>query len=189
MPTILCKYPDGNEAYVSVENYPDTCPFCGKGVEFKNCHTFIDSHRGNLQIVFQCPRNDCRKFVMGLYQFSHAERVGYPDSYEEDIYALHELLPPKPISKRDFAPELREISPTFVEIYNQAYATEQLGLEQICGVGYRKALEFLVKDFACLENPGATEHIKNMFLGNCIRDYISDARIQGCAKRTKRVKR
>ena len=120
---------------------------------------------------------------MGLYQFSHAERVGYPDSYEEDIYALHELLPPKPISKRDFAPELREISPTFVEIYNQAYATGQLGLEQICGVGYRKALEFLVKDFACLENPGATEHIKNMFLGNCIRDYISDARIQGCAKR------
>jgi hypothetical protein len=33
-----------------------------------------------------------------------------------------------------------------VEIAQQASDAEQYGLDQIAGVGYRKALEFLIKD-------------------------------------------
>ncbi|MGQ2286731.1 hypothetical protein ACT5YT_05630 [Leuconostoc suionicum] len=35
----------------------------------------------------------------------------------------------------------------FVEIYNQAKSAEQYGLNQISGMGYRKAIEFLVSDY------------------------------------------
>lgn len=38
-------------------------------------------------------------------------------------------------------------SPRFVEICNQAEKAELLGLNEICGMGYRKALEVLIKDF------------------------------------------
>ena len=47
----------------------------------------------------------------------------------------------------DFNSYIEDLSPRFVEIYNQAEKAEQFGLYEICGMGYRKALEILVKDF------------------------------------------
>lgn len=43
-----------------------------------------------------------------------------------------------------------QVSPQFVEIYNQAKAAESFQLDQITGLGLRKALEFLIKDLEVL---------------------------------------
>lgn len=58
----------------------------------------------------------------------------------------------EPISPscKEFDSEIQEISPSFVKIYNQALAAEELNLSEIAGMGYRKSLEFLIKDFAYL---------------------------------------
>ena len=68
-------------------------------------------------------------------------------------------------------------------IYNQAFAAEQQNLTEICGVGYRKALEFLIKDFAIKNTPDKKEEIEKKLLGKCIADYIDDNRIKSVAKR------
>ena len=79
--------------------------------------------------------------------------------------------------------EIGEISPQFIQIYNQANRAEQEGLDQICGAGYRKALEFLIKDYAIHEEPDNKENIKSAFLGNCISKYIQDEKINSVMTR------
>ena len=45
------------------------------------------------------------------------------------------------------------ISPDFVEIYSQAIHAKNMGLYRICGVGFRKSIEFIVKDYLISINP------------------------------------
>lgn len=56
-------------------------------------------------------------------------------------------------------------------------------LQQLVGCGLRKALEFLVKDFAIKQNPEHEESIKSTLLGQCIRTHIDDPNTKACAER------
>ena len=58
-----------------------------------------------------------------------------------------------------------------------------LGLTQIAGPGYRKAFEFLVKDYAKSLKPDDSERIEKLFSGNVVNEFITDPRIQAVAKR------
>ena len=75
------------------------------------------------------------------------------------------------------------MSPLFVETYSQAEIAESQQLLQICGVGYRKALEYLVKDYLCWKHPEDTEQILSEFLGNNLK-RIEDPRIKVLAERS-----
>lgn len=59
-----------------------------------------------------------------------------------------------------------------------------MNLDQIAGIGYRKSLEFLAKDFAIKYNPDDEDKIKNMPLSNCIKTYIDDPRIKNLAEKS-----
>jgi hypothetical protein len=78
---------------------------------------------------------------------------------------------------------VKGLSPDFVQIIEQAETAQQLGLEQISGVGYRKALEFLVKDYAIKSSPTSAEEIKAMPLAKCITQFVKSERVQEVAKR------
>jgi hypothetical protein len=81
-----------------------------------------------------------------------------------------------------FEPGILALSPSFGDIYHQAQAAEQSGLDQIAGLGYRKALEFLVKDYLIRENPSEAETIKQTLLGQCISRF-KDERIRTAVER------
>ena len=81
----------------------------------------------------------------------------------------------------EFDPEIKRISPAFAEIYKQASIAESECLDHICGVAYRKALEFLVKDYAIFKHPDKADEIKAMQLAQAIRDHIDSKRIQALA--------
>ena len=87
------------------------------------------------------------------------------------------------MQKSVFDKIIEEVSPSFCEIYNQAYAAEQMDLDQVCGVGYRKALEFLIKDYLISLNPDKEDKIKNKLLGNCIKDDVTDTNIKIVSER------
>jgi len=94
----------------------------------------------------------------------------------------YEIAPVKYV-EGSFDPFIKEISPDFVEIYNQAMAAESYGLDQISGIGLRKALEFLIKDFVILKNPGDQTSIEKMPLQQCIEKYIEDRYLKAAASR------
>lgn len=66
---------------------------------------------------------------------------------------------------------------------NQAEAAGSAGLDQLVGIGLRKALEFLIKDFAIAEQPNEKTNIEKIMLGPCITKYITDPKVQFCASR------
>lgn len=90
---------------------------------------------------------------------------------------------PKFFEKKTFSSEIIQISPSFDKIYNESKQAEEIELDQIAGVGYRKALEFLIKDYLILLFPNEKESIIKKRLGNCIREDIKDDNIKKCANR------
>lgn len=62
---------------------------------------------------------------------------------------------------RAFSDYVKEKYESFVNIYRQSEKAENQGLNLICGVGYRKAVEFLVSDFLITEQCLDKEWVEN----------------------------
>lgn len=100
----------------------------------------------------------------------------------DSAFAYFYSVPTSP--KEIIFPEvISEISEAFIEIYTQSATAEEKKLDQISGVGYRKSLEFLIKDYLIGLFPEKEEEIKKSYLGTCIKKYIEDERIKDAAKR------
>jgi hypothetical protein len=124
-----------------------------------------------LDVVFQCPNDKCQKAFIAEYIYM--SRGGL---------VLRNLLPVEQ-RKEKFSELLEGISPNFVEIYNQALVAESEGLKLVAGMGFGKALEFLIKDFAISRHPDKEDEILRAFLGPCIDKYVDDPNVKECAKR------
>mgnify|MGYP000168601665 CR=1 FL=1 len=94
------------------------------------------------------------------------------------------FIEPHPPLRLNYDSRINKISPDFAEIYRQAVLAEEYGLHSLVGIGYRKALEFLLKDWMCREKPDDAEEIKKKKLGECIKIYIQDIRLKNCLERT-----
>ena len=164
---------------IVVDRYPHECPRCERGGKPQLIRAVkADDDATYFHGVFLCPFENCSALYLGLYGF-------YPSSgfHLTDTCALHEYADP-----REFGENIDKVSPGFQKIYNQAAKAEANGLTEICGPGYRRALEFLVKDFILnYELKDADEsrrsEVLNAQLGKCIEDHISYEKIQSVAKR------
>jgi hypothetical protein len=172
------KIPEG---YATCHSFPDTCPLCHHGIEPKLIESnFITGQSvfGNhvLELIFRCPRIDCQEAFIGYYQQSSYNRHTLPSG----DYFLHSVAPYTPQSP-SIPEEISSLSPSFVEIYSQSYNAEHYKLDQVAGAGYRKALEYLIKDYCILKNPEKADAIKEIPLSSCINTYVDDPNIKSCA--------
>ena len=150
--------------FSDIECYAIECPFCHAQMTPR----YLYRHHSNL--FAECSNSGCgRNMILGMNQNAH--------------YTV--VLPNSMPAKRNFSETIMSISPSFSDIYNQAFCAEQLSLNHVCGVGYRKALEFLIKDYLIsgLDDEAQKENIKKKFLSKCIQDDVSDERIKSVAKR------
>lgn len=83
-----------------------------------------------------------------------------------------------------FSNNLASVSPMFIDIYNQSKQAETLNMQHIAGIGYRKALEFLVKDYSIRFHSDKSDSIKTMPLAQCINTYIDHPKIKTLAERS-----
>lgn len=88
---------------------------------------------------------------------------------------------PKYHQKISFPQNITNLSPVFAECFNQSSQAENDNLNLIAGVGYRKALEFLIKDYAIYTHPDDENSIKIMPLAQVIKKYIDNNKIQQLA--------
>lgn len=167
---ISAKSRSGGTVPVEIASQPDRCPICHNGIDASYEIAFLGSNR--LQVVYRCPFHGCSSFFIATYV--------YPRDHDRTM-RLAQTAPHVP-EKESFSDVISLLSPDFCRIYNQAKAAEELGLEQICGVGYRKALEFLVKDYAIGTNPTKAEEIRRAWLGVCIQNHVDDLRVKECAE-------
>ena len=139
---------------------PNICPECRHGIE----PFFIGGCVNGKELTVQYYCNACNHSFISRYSYIPASKHS---TFVESL--------PRSINTRDFPVEIQQLSPNFCKIYNQASAAESMGLDEICGLGYRKSLEFLVKDFCILKHPEDEESIKNDHrVDHVIQKYLSD---------------
>ncbi len=148
-------------------NLVKNCPLCHNAIMANVLGAYMN--KNVLTITHSCPA--CESFFISLYI----------DPYCSGAYECLSSYPNNP-EEHKFSECISELSPAFVKIYNQALAAEEKHLTEICGLGYRKALEFLVKDYAISIKPEKEEEIKKSFLAACISTYISREHIKTLAK-------
>lgn len=146
-------------------NVPNICPHCASVMQ-PAYHTaqFIDGGKSIFGVLLRCTASDCNKVFALEYDDSDHQR-----SLKE--YKIYDYRPP---IKVELPENIEKVSETFVEVFSQANKAESEGLDQIAGVGYRKSLEFLIKDYAIRNNPDKEESIKKKMLGPVITEYLTD---------------
>ena len=90
---------------------------------------------------------------------------------------------PTPPLAQKYDSEIDNLSPRFSDIYKQAARAEADGLTELVGIGYRKSLEILIKDWLIHENPADKDKISRQNISKCINEYVEDANLKECAKR------
>jgi hypothetical protein len=158
-----------------VNKIQDFCPLCHSSIKPIYRYAWMDK-RG-LQAVFECPKENCKKLFIAYYRISTADERSELET--EYYYSSSE---PIRVKKKAFSETITKISPQFCEVYSEAQIAEQRRLKNICGAGFRRALEFLIKDYLILEKKGEKEEIENKSLLDCIEQYVDDSRIKECAK-------
>jgi hypothetical protein len=160
-----------NKVQFQTDRTPDRCPVCHSSVV--PIETSSDYYSNSTaEVTFRCPRISCSRFFIARFTVSGGAAL------------LQECVPATPFVTPQ--PKLvADISPSFIKIYGQAEAAEAQTLSEIAGVGYRRALEFLIKDYLIsqYEDAKSQEDIRGLFLGRCIEKYVKNDNLKVVAKR------
>ena len=162
------------------DHKPDHCPICHRGIEpTVLCGSRTSATGGrdsDLELACLCTWRDCGRVFVARYVYRGSLRGDAPDYYLRDL--VPEVFVPPSVPQ-----EITDVSPDFKRILSQAAEADARGLHDIAGPGYRKSLEFLVKDYCIFLDPEEADAIRHSSLGACISDHVDDTKVVDCAKR------
>lgn len=115
----------------------------------------------NKEILFDFPNKCC----FCNKAFDEHQNI-FKDS--NNYYAKRKKYPPTPRSNFEFPWQIEKISPRFIEIFCQSDIAERRSLDELAGMGYRKSLEILLKDYLTLKKPDLKESIPKMTVQKAI---------------------
>ena len=168
----LITYNYGAGKTVRVQ-YPKLCPRCHVAIKPEQLFamSYGDEKRGRrAAILYKC--TNCGEPFIVIYDTN------------QFLVPINELeVAPRCAVIRSFSKIINDLSPKFCEIYRQASVAEREGLNEVSGIGYRKSLEFLIKDYSIKRKTDDAERIKKLSLSQCIDKYIDDNDINTLAKR------
>ena len=148
---------------------PDGCPVCHHHSEYHIAFADYVETKTKIQACFRCGYHNCRYFFL----------CDYATADTDTILSVRPLKP----NVGTFPDPVVKVSATFIAIFAEAEEAKALGLHQIAGPGYRKAFEFLIKDYAKTLAPEKAKEIEEKFAGAVVNEFIQDTRIQRVAKR------
>lgn len=149
-----------------------------------HCHTFITPYTSSTHIeadtvyqtfavAFQCPH--CGKYLITAYKYNLGD-----DPIKTEIIPY--IITPN--IDLDIPKEITETFPEFTEIYRQSLLGEHYNLNEIIGMGLRKSVEFLIKDFLIRVLKEEKNTIEKLSLDKAI-NMIKDPKIHTLAKAAK----
>lgn len=150
---------------------PKTCIHCNETMTPEVIHKANPS-KDYIALLLRC--SSCKEFFATSYTVKYddysREYVGQLVPYSYNVKIIYDL----PL-------ELEEFSPIFKEIYTQSQIAEAYNLTHIAGIGYRKSLEFLIKDFLIKVKQLPNQDVENLFLSPAI-DKLDNRLISASAK-------
>ena len=161
-----------NNETIHFLSHPDYCPHCHNNVSpIVKANNRRNYKQKTIDLFLLCTNRSCLEAFIGTYQ---------PTYSKENFYKLVKVSKGN-LKLPTISDTIKSTSPDFFKIYSEAYIAEQEGLLNICGIGYRKALEFLIKDYLILESPSDTDVIKKKFLGKCIDEHVDNPKLKSAA--------
>lgn len=176
-------YIDSNLNNLFEHNEPSICPICGHAIKpVQIIGKLYSEDQGRQRIVFLYLCQSCYNAFICQYNDVSSE---FSPSLSKNIFKSDHapIIGPIKFKVADFEEIITKTSPSFVKIYNQALEAENLNLDEIAGIGYRKALEFLIKDFLISKSPDDKEKIEKSMLGLCVNNYIDNPQLKTAASR------
>lgn len=153
--------------YENIIQKPSICPCCGLGINPEILtYSSNSSDTSELGVVYACPA--CHKVFFAKYTWIQ----GY---FSFSAIYPHEMI------KLSIPMGIKESYPVFYRLYAQSAYAEAHHLIDICGMGYRKAVETLVKQYLQETFPEEKGKILSEPLGSSIK-RIPYPKIQVLAK-------
>lgn len=143
---------------------PMLCPHCNAYedgiIADKRTFSYVDeSYIGT--VFYRCTH--CRKHYLVVYKIDKKARKT----------TFEQFFPPYQAEKYE-NPIVEELSPRFIDSYNQALRAESIKDFELAAIGYRHALECLVKDYAIKELKKSADEVVNKTLAQAIGDYLGE---------------
>lgn len=157
---------------VEINKKPDRCPICLREIEPVDATSPWIRPDERVEIVFRCPIQECEYHFVARYRPRPNVKSQTPH------FDFSEAVPASEISEN-----IQKISPDFIKVYREAEEAELRNLKLVCGPGYRKALEFLIKDYVIRLKPEDAAKIKKLNLGTCISTFVTNNRVNQVAAR------
>ena len=164
---------------MQVDKTPDRCPICQFAIT--PIDWLVGTFRREGQVVerlLQCPSATCRHLFLARYLYSNP------------VFLLQTCVPAE-IRTPVQTETIKSISDDFCKIYAEAYKADGMELKLVAGPGYRKALEFLIRDYIIsqfaekdAEKIAAyRSEVEKTLLASCIAKYVKSDQIKEIAKR------
>lgn len=144
---------------------PKICPHCHNGIApSERCFSIgkLDNQIDICYSIWQCNHPDCLRIFCAanlLMQNGDSPFMNYLDGTPKGPHW------PKTIS---------ELDSKFVTTYLQALEAENRGLDEISGMGYRKSIEYLVKDYCINKQPDIANEIEDLPLSQVINNHFGE---------------
>lgn len=154
--------PYHNQGYIVTQNLTisilSICPYCSVANNPITKHFGVSKINGNdiVSFIHTCPL--CNKSTATIQEIS--EKKG-------TIIAEYPLT-----LEGNFSENIEKVSQGFIKMYNQAFTSEQLNNIELAGMGYRCALEILIKDYALYFNLDTKENIAKLNLNRSIQTFF-----------------
>lgn len=149
------------------------CPHCETAYKPQPLSSYHDDQ--TIYSVLYCP-HCCKAYFVNSFIGSDCYGLDIPrDAHAYSIF-------PSPKFQVEVPDEIIKLSSRFYDIYQQAAKSEQYHLNELAGMGYRKALEFLVRDFCIHKNPEDAEKIQDLPLSQCIAKHLENTQASTLAK-------
>lgn len=154
---------------------PDACNHCHSGLDYKVLNSYYLEENGEAFIYVTMYCSMCKKPIVVKYKYAYTlYTLKYFEIYGNSIGV-----------RKSFDTILDRLNSEFVHIYNDAYLAKQNGLISIVGLGYRKALEHLIKDYLLYLYPDKRDEIIKDSLGK-VTNLFDDSKkeLKDCLKGT-----
>lgn len=167
------------------------CPRCGSKISpiyISHYVEYFEDDTITYYVICKCPNKSCNEIFFAKYTGESVPIFEGINGVEYTLNILETEIYPYSFTESPFETDLIEISSAFVEAYKQSVLADKMGLNKICGPGYRLSLELLIKDFAAYLNPEkASDIISDNNVSNVINNRIPNEdcfnEIKGIAKR------
>ena len=152
---------------------PNVCPHCHIANQPTLNYYQHDRRDNSFYSVWNCTYAECMKFYGIRHLYNEQEKLfkisvflgGNPKGPDWPQPILN-LKDGKTIGSED--PETTR----FIATYLQSLEAESKGLDEIAGMGYRKSIEYLIKDWAIANNQSDIEKIEKLWLAGVINEYF-----------------